>query len=129
VPRVFVDRSWHDPSPLPTDPYALLSIPFAFGEELGWRGYAQEKFVGQFGMFGGLLLLGVLWGFWHTPIFYFMGVFGTIRHDPDRQHLGGHSHGYWAHDVAFWMNCDVSRDSRVSGEAYNEGGQFVVMLQ
>jgi membrane protease YdiL (CAAX protease family) len=55
--------------------YALLSMPFAFGEEFGWRGYAQAKFVGQFGLLGGLLLLGVLWGFWHSPIFYFMGAF------------------------------------------------------
>jgi membrane protease YdiL (CAAX protease family) len=55
--------------------YTLISIPFAFGEEFGWRGYAQGKFVGEFGLLAGLLLLGILWGFWHTPIFYFMGVY------------------------------------------------------
>jgi membrane protease YdiL (CAAX protease family) len=55
--------------------YTLISIPFAFGEEFGWRGYAQGKFVGEFGLLGGLLLLGTLWGAWHTPIYYFMGTF------------------------------------------------------
>jgi membrane protease YdiL (CAAX protease family) len=55
--------------------YTVLSVPFAFGEEFGWRGYAQGKFVGEFGLFAGLPLLGLLWGFWHTPIFYFMDVF------------------------------------------------------
>jgi membrane protease YdiL (CAAX protease family) len=55
--------------------YLLISIPFAFGEEFGWRGYAQGKLVREFGLLPGLLLLGIIWGFWHTPIFYFMGVF------------------------------------------------------
>jgi membrane protease YdiL (CAAX protease family) len=55
--------------------YTLISIPFAFGEELGWRGYAQGKFVREFGLLGGLILLGLLWGAWHTPIFYVMGTY------------------------------------------------------
>jgi uncharacterized protein len=55
--------------------YTFVAIPFALGEELGWRGYAQEKLVRQFGLTAGLLLLGTLWGFWHTPIYYFTGTF------------------------------------------------------
>jgi membrane protease YdiL (CAAX protease family) len=55
--------------------YTLLSIPFAFGEEFGWRGYAQGKFIREFGLLPGLLLLGTLWGVWHTPILYCMGVY------------------------------------------------------
>lgn len=53
--------------------YAALSLPFAFGEEFAWRGYAQGKLVRDFGLIKGLLLLGLLWGFWHTPIYYVMG--------------------------------------------------------
>jgi len=45
------------------------------GEEFGWRGYAQEKLIREFGLLAGLLLLGILWGIWHTPIFYFSGAF------------------------------------------------------
>lgn len=55
--------------------YTAISIPFAFGEEFGWRGYAQGKLVKEFGLERGLLLLGIIWGAWHTPIYYFQGAF------------------------------------------------------
>jgi membrane protease YdiL (CAAX protease family) len=55
--------------------YTAISLPFAFGEEFGWRGYAQGKLVREFGLVRGLLLLGIIWGFWHTPIYYFVGAF------------------------------------------------------
>jgi membrane protease YdiL (CAAX protease family) len=55
--------------------YTLIAFPLAFGEEFGWRGYAQAEFVGEFGLLRGLLLLGLLWGVWHTPIFYVMGAY------------------------------------------------------
>jgi uncharacterized protein len=55
--------------------YALISIPFAFGEEFGWRGYAQGRLVREFGLLKGLLLLGIFWGVWHVPIYYFMREF------------------------------------------------------
>jgi membrane protease YdiL (CAAX protease family) len=55
--------------------YTAISIPFAFAEEFGWRGYAQGKLVRSFGLVNGLLLLGIIWGFWHTPIYYFMGTY------------------------------------------------------
>jgi membrane protease YdiL (CAAX protease family) len=62
--------------------YTVISIPFALGEEFGWRGYAQSKFVQEFGLIKGLLLLGLIWGFWHTPIYFFMGNY------PDHSFLG-----------------------------------------
>jgi membrane protease YdiL (CAAX protease family) len=31
--------------------------------------------VREFGLLKGLLLLGILWGVWHVPIYYFMGAF------------------------------------------------------
>jgi membrane protease YdiL (CAAX protease family) len=55
--------------------YTAISIPFAFAEEFGWRGYAQGKLVRAFGLVNGLLLLGVIWGFWHTPIYYVMRAY------------------------------------------------------
>jgi membrane protease YdiL (CAAX protease family) len=55
--------------------YTLISVPLAFGEEFGWRGYAQAEFVGEYGLPRGLLLLGLLWGVWHTPIYYVMGTY------------------------------------------------------
>jgi len=55
--------------------YLAISLPLAFGEEFGWRGYAQGKLTRSFGLAKGLLLLGLLWGFWHTPIYCVMGVY------------------------------------------------------
>jgi len=55
--------------------YVGISIPLAFGEELGWRGYAQPTLTREFGLVNGLLLLGLLWGFWHSPIYYVMRVY------------------------------------------------------
>ncbi|MGD0734295.1 MAG: type II CAAX endopeptidase family protein [Terracidiphilus sp.] len=57
--------------------YTAIAIPFAFGEELGWRGYAQGKLVREFGLVKGLLILGLVWGFWHSPIYYFTGAYAA----------------------------------------------------
>ncbi len=46
---------------------ALGSVA-AVGEEFGWRGYAEEKLIHSFGLNRGLVLLGVIWGYWHLPI-------------------------------------------------------------
>lgn len=62
--------------------YTAVSIPFAFGEEFGWRGYAQGRLLRQFGLVRGLLLLGLIWGFWHSPIYYAMHT------DPSHPYLG-----------------------------------------
>ena len=53
--------------------YLAISLPLALGEELGWRGYLQNRLVRELGAFWGLLVLGLVWGFWHSPIFYVMG--------------------------------------------------------
>lgn len=38
------------------------------GEEVGWRGYLQEKIIRKFGLNQGFILLGIIWGYWHLPI-------------------------------------------------------------
>src|SRR3974390_1135200 len=62
--------------------YFVISLPLAFGEEFAWRGYAQPRLIRQFGLIAGLLGLGVIWGVWHTPIYYVMHVY------PDHPFLG-----------------------------------------
>jgi membrane protease YdiL (CAAX protease family) len=47
---------------------SLLGSIVTIGEEFGWRGYAQEKLIRKFGLNRGLILLGVIWGYWHLPI-------------------------------------------------------------
>jgi membrane protease YdiL (CAAX protease family) len=45
----------------------ILGFMLFFGEEYGWRGYLQGELV-KLGKVRGLLLVGVIWGVWHTPI-------------------------------------------------------------
>lgn len=47
---------------------SLIGSVITIGEEFGWRGYVQEKLIRRFGLNRGLILLGIIWGFWHLPI-------------------------------------------------------------
>lgn len=53
---------------LTTIGFLLVSGVLAFGEELGWRGYLQNKLINKKGVFWGIIILGLIWGFWHFPI-------------------------------------------------------------
>ena len=56
----------------------------AFGEELGWRGYAQNLLARERNSVVAFLVVGVLWGVWHVgnfqngPVFMLFFVFSTI---------------------------------------------------
>ena len=54
-------------------PLFFLSFSAFFGEEYGWRFFFQPLLQKRFGLKGGVLILGVLWGLWHLPlnIFYY----------------------------------------------------------
>jgi len=47
---------------------SLLGTIVTMGEEFGWRAYVQEKLIRKYGLNKGLILLGVIWGYWHLPI-------------------------------------------------------------
>lgn len=56
-------------------PLAIL-ISFMSGpwsEEFGWRGYALDPILKRHSLLGGTILLGVIWGVWHLPL-YFMSA-------------------------------------------------------
>lgn len=46
---------------------ALLNSVLAFGEELGWRGWLLPA-LRPLGTWPALLLSGVIWGLWHSPV-------------------------------------------------------------
>ena len=58
----------------------VLAYPVAFvttvvlggplGEEPGWRGFALPRLQASRGPLAGALILGVLWGCWHLPLFW-----------------------------------------------------------
>jgi membrane protease YdiL (CAAX protease family) len=46
---------------------AIVNGIFAFGEELGWRGWLLPS-LRPLGTWPALLITGAVWGFWHSPI-------------------------------------------------------------
>jgi CAAX protease family protein len=52
---------------------------FAFGQELGWRGYLLPRLVAELGAWRGVLLHGLAWGAWYTPLIA-IGGYGYPGH-------------------------------------------------
>src|SRR5215217_4453789 len=51
--------------------FVLLVLWFALGEEIGMRGYLQPRLM-SLGRHRALLVVGLVWGTWHMPLYYFM---------------------------------------------------------
>ena len=51
-----------------TIPAALFNMLFALGEEAGWRGFLYPRLKERLGRNNALLITGIIWGLWHTPI-------------------------------------------------------------
>jgi membrane protease YdiL (CAAX protease family) len=59
-------------------PFHFLFVALVGGgldEEMGWRGYALPRLQGRLGPLAANLLLGVLWAFWHLPLWFVPGSF------------------------------------------------------
>jgi uncharacterized protein len=46
----------------------FIGWPAFFGEEFGWRGYLQDRLFPLMGGYKGVLVLGIIWGLWHSAI-------------------------------------------------------------
>ncbi len=69
---------------IPTDlgvPVFVLFIPYTLmiffvgggQEEFGWRGFIQSPLQDKMGLIKASLLIGLLWGFWHAPLWLIEG--------------------------------------------------------
>jgi membrane protease YdiL (CAAX protease family) len=47
---------------------SFMSGPWS--EEFGWRGYALDRILSPLGLLAGTIVLGLLWGVWHLPLFF-----------------------------------------------------------
>lgn len=54
----------------------ILVIGGALGEEFGWRGFAQPRIQILMNPIPATLLLGLVWSFWHLPLFF---IDGTVQ--------------------------------------------------
>lgn len=72
-------------SPLLKSPASLIgfTLPILIvgplSEEFGWRGFALERALTRFGTVKGNLLLGIMWAFWHLPLFFIPGTIQQIN--------------------------------------------------
>jgi hypothetical protein len=68
------------PTEIPVAPI-VLAIPYFFlmlvigggQEEIGWRGYAQEPLQEKIGVIPASLVIGLIWGIWHLPLWFMTG--------------------------------------------------------
>ncbi len=52
--------------------YYFIGGPFT--EEYGWRGYALDRLQSKFNALFSSLILGLIWGLWHLPLFFIEGT-------------------------------------------------------
>ncbi len=59
-------------------PFLLFMIILDGGqEEFGWRGYALPILENKFGILFANLILGIIWAFWHIPLWFITGTSQT----------------------------------------------------
>jgi membrane protease YdiL (CAAX protease family) len=54
--------------------FAIAALTFSLAEEIGMRGYLQPRLM-SLGRTRALFVVGLVWGTWHMPLYYFMAKF------------------------------------------------------
>ena len=50
-----------------------INALYAYGEEIGWRGFLQEGLINNTREIYSLILTGIIWGIWHIPAMILLG--------------------------------------------------------
>lgn len=53
--------------------FYILFLGGPVAEEFGWRGYALDRLQANYSAFASSLILGIVWGLWHLPLFFMKG--------------------------------------------------------
>jgi membrane protease YdiL (CAAX protease family) len=56
--------------------FVVAATGGAMGEELGWRGYLLKELHKRHTLFMSGLMVGIVWGFWHIPLWIISGYSG-----------------------------------------------------
>jgi uncharacterized protein len=56
--------------------FVVTATGGAMGEELGWRGYLLKELNKRHTLFMSGLMVGIVWGFWHLPLWIISGYSG-----------------------------------------------------
>ena len=90
----------------------LQVVTTALAEEPGWRDFALPRLQTRFGAVPGTVLLGLLWGAWHLPLFL--------------TEWGGWPDFSWTHPALFIASCVPL--SLVMTWVFNRSGQSVPLV-
>ena len=86
IPELFGKNRVSPMMPFYTFPIYLIAMIFIGGgqEEVGWRGYILPFLEKRFRLIIGSLILGIVWAFWHIPLWFaqvgqnYMNFFGYM---------------------------------------------------